>query len=257
MGIGDCLMASGQARVMQQTDPRKVRIQHQHKVPWSEIWERNQRIARREERGDFQILYARSLESNMRPYHTGKTERQWLYNLDFRPDVGEINLSYEELQFGWQYAPEVIIEPNIKAGASPNKQWGWDRWYRLAELAAVEGIRLYQIGPAGTARMTAGVQFIETRSFRHGCAVLARAKAYIGGEGGLHHAAAALGVPGVVVFGGYIPVELTGYAIHRNLGVSLGDACGMRVPCSHCAKAMKAITPEQVLHELKEVLKCE
>jgi len=95
---------------------------------------------------------------------------------------------------------------------------------------------------------------IPTEDFRLACAVLARARAYVGHEGGLHHAAAALGIPGVVIFGGFTPVELTGYAIHHNLGVSLAAACGMRMPCAHCAAAMADITPERVLRELAAVL---
>lgn len=253
MGVGDAIMASGHARVAQLKDPRKVRIQHGHRVPWSEVWDGNPRIARPGDGGEVQILYARSLDSNMRRYHRGKTHTQWTYNLEFRPDVGELYLTGAEKQFAAQHKPQVILEPNIKAGASPNKQWGFARWQRFAELAARDGIQLSQIGQYGVARL-AGVQFIETQSFRLGCAVLATASAYVGGEGGLHHAAAALGVPGVVVFGGFTPVELTGYAIHRNLGVSLGAACGMRLPCTHCVREMARITPEQVLDNLKEVL---
>jgi ADP-heptose:LPS heptosyltransferase len=98
------------------------------------------------------------------------------------------------------------------------------------------------------------VRLIVTEDFRTACAVLARAKAYVGHESGLHHAAAAVGVPGVVIFGGYTPIEVTGYPMHRNLGASMEDACGSRQPCDHCAAWMERITPEQVLAELKSVI---
>lgn len=247
-------MASGRARVMQLTDPRKVRIQHQNKRAWSEVWENNPRIAGPSEEGDFQILYARSVSSNMRPYHLAKSPQKWTYNLAFRPDVGELYFSDAEKSFGQQFAPQVIVEPNIKAAASPNKRWPWERWQAFASMATKAGIRLYQVGPPGTRKLI-GVALIDTKSFRLACAVLARAKAYVGGEGGLHHAAAALGVPGVVVMGGFTPLELTGYSLHRNLGVSLGDACGMRMPCAHCAREMARITPDEVFKQLMEVLK--
>jgi ADP-heptose:LPS heptosyltransferase len=189
--------------------------------------------------------------ANMRPYHTAKTAERWYYNLDFRPDVGELYFTDAEREFGVRHAGRVIIEPHIKPGASPNKRWG--RWAEFAQLASKAGYGLTQLGASGT-RPIQYATMICTPSFRLACAVLANARAYVGNEGGLHHAAAALGVPGVVIFGGFTPVELTGYACHRNLGVSLGDACGMRTPCPHCAKAMAAITPEQVLSELKGVL---
>ena len=222
---------------------------------WDDIWKNNPRIATVTERGDFQLLYAKSLESNMRPYHISKTVERWTYNLDFRPDVGEIYLTDAEKDFGARYAGRVIVEPNIKAGASPNKQWGWAKWAQLASLMRGAGIRVTQLGPVGTT-MLPGADLVVTSNFRLACAVLARAKACVLHEGGTHHAAAALGIPGVVIFGGYIAVETTGYSMHRNLGVHVGEACGMRTPCRHCADLMDSISPEAVLNELSDVMNC-
>jgi hypothetical protein len=253
MGLGDALMDSGAARVAQLRDPRKVRILLGQKLVWSEVWDNNPRLARKDERGDFQVLYGRDPVTNMRGYHTGKTDQRWTYNLNFRPEVGELYFTDAERAFAERFAGRVIIEPRIKSGASPNKQWGNERWDALALLCRKAGIHLTQMGGVGTRPMS-NAELIQTPSFRLACAVLARAKAFVSGEGGLHHAAAAVGVPGVVIFGGFTPVELTGYAIHRNLGVSLGDACGMRVPCAHCKLEMEKITPEQVFGELKGIL---
>ena len=249
-------MVSGRARVMQQTDPRKVRVTYQGKrqrKASAVIWDNNPRIAAYDERGDFQELEARDRVTNMRPYHTAKTPERWTYNLDFRPDVGELYFTDVELKFGAQYTGRIIVEPHIKPGASPNKDWGWVRWNKLAWLMQRAGLRVTQLGMPGT-RTLEGAELIITPTFRMACAVLANAKAYVGHEGGLHHAAAALGIPGVVIFGGFTPVELTGYPIHRNLGASLGEACGMRVRCAHCEAAMAAISPEQVMRELEAIL---
>jgi ADP-heptose:LPS heptosyltransferase len=255
LGLGDDLMLSGQARVMQQTDPRKCRPTYRGKANrWSPIWDRNPRIAALGEQGDFQELPARDM-NNMRAYHTAKTDERWTYNLNFRPDVGEIYFSDEERRLGENRADLIVIEPHIKPGASPNKQWGWSRWQALARLMRKAGFSPSQLGPPGTPRLD-GVNLIETMSFRMAAAVLAGARAVVLPEGGLHHAAAALGVPGVVIFGGFTPVELTGYQMHRNLGASLGEACGMRRPCAHCAAAMAAITPERVFNELEGVFEC-
>lgn len=253
MGLGDALMASGAARIAQQTDPRKIRVMHQRKPAWSEVWENNPRIAQLEERGDLQMLYARSLTTNMRPYHLDKTDKQWKYNPTFRADVGEIYLTPKECAFGPEFKPDIIIEPNIKAGASPNKAWRDDYWNAFVKMAIAAGYRLAQMGPPGARRFT-GVDFFGTPTFRAGCSIVKRSLGIVTTEGGLHHAAAALGIPGVVIFGGFTPVELTGYAVHRNLGRGVDDACGMRSPCEHCKKAMAEITPEQVLEELKKAV---
>lgn len=253
MGLGDEIMVTGRARVLQQTDPRKVRVIYRGQQRWSPIFDHNPRIAGMSERGDFQELRAFGTDNN-RPYHTGKTLTQWSYNLAFRPDIGELYFSDQERDFGLRHPGLIIIEPHIKPGASPNKQWGIERWHALSQAMRSAGLTPVQIGPSGT-RCLPCVDLVETPSFRHACAVIANARACVLPEGGLHHAAAALNVPAVVIFGGFTPVELTGYPMHRNLGVSLGDACGMRVSCPHCAEEMGRIKPVQVLEHLRALLK--
>ena len=70
----------------------------------------------------------------------------------------------------------------------------------------------------------------------------------------MHHCAAAFGVPGIVIFGGFISPATTGYGCHVNLFTG-GEACGMRIPCEHCADAMRKITPEQVAAALIALMK--
>lgn len=246
-------MDAGAARVAQLKDPRKVRILLGSRLIWSEIWDLNPRLAGPKDDGDFNVVYGRDPVTDMRAYHTRKSQERWQYNLDFRPHPGEIYFSTIEKNFSNLFSPHIIVEPNLKRKASPNKDWGWDRWQEFAYLAAAVGISLQQLGPVGTKTLN-GVRLLVTPSFRQACAVLARAKAYVGHEGGMHHAAAALGIPGIVIFGGYIAVETTGYPIHRNLGVHVGDACGMRVPCEHCAAEMQKITPAHLLSELRGLL---
>lgn len=248
MGWGDELMAAGQARVRHARTGRKVAIVDRHgQRRWSVIWEGNPKIARLGERGQFETVVN---ASGSRPYHLEKRTERWVFNPAFRADAGEIYFKPEEREFASWYHVGVVVEPNLKKNASPNKDWGWARWLAFAGVAHEAGLELVQLGPAGT-RQIPGVALIETPDFRHACAVLANAVAYVGHEGGLHHAAAALGIPGVVIFGGFTPVELTGYALHRNLGVGIDGACGMRIPCTHCAEEMARITPLRVLDELE------
>ena len=68
-----------------------------------------------------------------------------------------------------------------------------------------------------------------------------------------NHAAAALDVPSVVIFGGYISPKQTGYSTQENIFTG-GEPCGMRIPCDHCATAMKAIDPEMVAEKLVAVV---
>ena len=222
-------------------------------LKWSEVWDNNPRIAGPKEIGDFQIVYGRDPVTNMRPYHTGKTPERWTYNLDFRPDVGEIYFTDAERAFAAPFPGRLILEPSIKSGASPNKQWGFERWQRLASLFIAAGMPVTQLGIPG-APVLEGAEFISTPTFRKACAVLAGARGAVLPDGGLHHAAAALGVPAVVLMMGFTPIELTGYPGHVNLGASLDEACGMRTPCAHCAKWAESITPGMVFDALRGVI---
>jgi hypothetical protein len=62
----------------------------------------------------------------------------------------------------------------------------------------------------------------------------------------LHHAAAALGVPAVVIFGGFISPAVTGYAAHANIFTGDDLGCGNINPCPHCRAAMERISVDQV-----------
>jgi hypothetical protein len=141
----------------------------------------------------------------------------------------------------------VVIEPTVKPAATPNKAWDMSR-YQIVATALSARIPLVQLGRLAPEQQLDGVRQISTASFRAACAVLTLADGYLGPEGGLHHAAAALGVPAVVIFGGFISPSTTGYAEHVNLFTG-GEPCGQRVACAHCAEAMARITPEQVIAE--------
>jgi len=217
---------------------------------WHPLWEGLDFIARPEEQGKFVRIVN---GPGVRPYHLGKSPQQWTYNPDFRPTPAEIRLTASDEEFGRTHAGRIIVEPHIKKKASPNKQWGFMRWEKLAYLAGEAGLKLTQMGAPGTPTLT-GAEFIDTPSIFHAAAVLKYARAAVLPEGGLHHISAAVGLRAVVIFGSFTPVELTGYEGHLNLGASIGDACGMRVPCEHCARWMASIKPERVLSELQRIL---
>lgn len=250
MGLGDEVMVSGHVREMYAREPRPVRIDY-GKPLWTfrqrEVFANNPKIAAPDD-GDAPVYRARV--RGLRPYHTEKTKERWTYNPEYRAPVGEFFFTDEERRAAPDLSGRIVINSKVKPGASPNKQWGADRWAEFARIAKLAGYRLVELGPPGSASV---VEAVETATFREACAALATADAYVGHESGLHHAAAALGVRGVVIFGGFTPVELTGYAIHMNLGVTFEGACGLRIPCEHCAREMAKIEPELVLEALRRV----
>lgn len=185
-----------------------------------------------------------------RPYIRLKTAERWYWN-KYRPEPADVVLT--EAEYGGLRidADTIIVEPNVKNIGHRNKDWGWKNWQALVDL--LKGRPVLQMTRPGDSVLK-GVDAIRVDSFRRALACMDGARLYVGPEGGLHHGAAAMRTPAVVIFGGFVSPETTGYDQHRNLFTG-GEACGMRTDCAHCRKAMNAITPEMVLHEIKESLK--
>ena len=148
----------------------------------------------------------------------------------------------------------MLVEPNVPRHklAAANKDWGFAKYKAVALSLLAEGVRVAQFAYAG-AQLLPGVEKLPATTFRDALALLSNASLYVGAEGGMHHGAAAVGVRGVVIFGGWIPPASTGYAMHVNL-TGGGDACGRLSPCSHCREAMNKITVEQVFSESVRLL---
>ncbi len=269
MGYGDEIMVTGEARRRQGAgDPRPVAVLDRHGEPRRHpLWSGNPRIAAAQDlargldvqtivngpgcrpyidyaamRGDWDALHPG------RPFTTRPRDRRlpWRYT-DWRAAPGELPSAGRRAPGGY-----VVIEPHIKGAASPNKDWGWARWQDLARRLDLDWV---QLGPPGT-RLLEGVRHMVTPSFLAACRALSGARAAVLPEGGPHHAAAALGVPAVVIFGAMTSPANTGYDTQVNLFEPAGGAspCGMRVPCGHCARAMARIEPQTVATHLEQLL---
>lgn len=191
--------------------------------------------------------------------YTRRLEHRRWWNPDWRAPRGEIFFDDAEKRFS-QSAGEnfILIEPNLPfwKSTSPNKDWGFQRYQKVADLLRADGFEVVQLGyrDIGRHQILSGVRTVKSLSFRHGLSVLSRAAAYLGPEGGLHHGAAAVGTKAVVLFGGFISPQSTGYEMHTNMFTG-GEACGSLNPCAHCRAALDAITIEEVCVAVKSLLR--
>lgn len=249
MGSGDNLMASGMARGAKARGKR-IAFGDGQTIRWDhnseEIFRNNPNIAHPGSEGESDLEWI--------PYYRGHriynehVGRNWVWNYNFRPTPGEMFFTDDELAFAHTHGQGfIVIEPNVPSfkSVATNKQWPVERYTRLANRLSKAGFDVRQfIYPGARHRLQAGKP-IKTPTFRHALAVLSVAALYIGAEGGLHHGAAAVGIPAVVLFGGFIPPQVTGYATHTNL-TGGAEACGSLRPCRHCQLAMRAIGVEDV-----------
>ena len=257
MGFGDALMASGLARGAAARGKR-IAFGDGARIIWS-AWEReilrlNPNVAPPGAEGAPDLEWIAHYKGH-RLYNRPTPER-WIWNYDFRPVPGEVFFDDQELSFGRACGGGyVVIEPDVPLkDVADNKRWHKARFVEVAARLLATGREVVQFSRDGSGSpLVPGVRIIVTPTFRHALAALSRAALYIGPEGGLHHGAAAMGVPAVVLFGGFIPPEVTGYAGHTNLFTG-GTACGARRPCAHCREAMDAITPQMVVDAAERIL---
>lgn len=214
------------------------------RVMWSEVFDNNPKITR-SRRGCVKLVNGPGL----RPYIAARTDQKWTWCRGRNQQPGEIFLTLYEKAFAAPFAGKVLIEPNVKANGHANKAWPFERWQALVREF---GEPMLQIGQRGT-RWLEGVQRVETPTFRLACAVLAASRGFVGTEGALHHAAAALGVPAIVLWSEFIAPDVTGYAGQKNIRHA-GEPCGNRLPCPTCAKSMAAIGVDEVHDTLARTL---
>lgn len=254
MGIGDEIMVTGEVkRLVTKYNNPKLRVgildlRKTGRMRWHEIWEGNPNIVL--PGGHYDVTHANG--GGNRPYIQDKGMRAWTWK-PYTPEPGAIYLTDAERAWAEGYAGHVLVNPTIKAGASPNKLWPLARWIEL--VSANPHIPWLQVGAPSDPRVCK--KFVATPTFRHAVAVLAVARAAVLHEGGLHHAAAAVGTRSVVIYGGFISPKCTGYNTHANLFADSDKyplGCGMRVGCFHCESAMKSITTRHVARHLEAML---
>jgi ADP-heptose:LPS heptosyltransferase len=259
LGIGDQIIASGLAREAWTKRGRKVAFGSNGKIIWDkhseEIFRNNPNICfpGNESRNKLEWV---EFHKGHRGYNT-QGDGHWIWNLDWRCVPGEIYLTHGEETAGKRHGKDfAVIEPNVATwkSSAENKKWGVDRYQQVCDALIADGTTVLQFIGQDDGFMLRGAKTVRTKTFRDAVAILKNSALYIGAEGGLHHAAAAVGVRGVVMFGGFIPPSVTGYEFHRNM-VGSDRFCGSFKTCPHCADAMAAISVDSVYQAAKEILR--
>lgn len=184
----------------------------------------------------------------IRPYIIGKTINNWTWR-KYKPIPAEIVFTPEERAFAEPYRGMVMIEPNVKAIGHDNKAWIVSRWLELSKTRS----NFVQCVSTPEQSLPAHVLKVITPTFRLAAAVLAVAKAFVGTEGGLMHAAAAVGTPAVILWSEFISPDITGYANMTNIRHA-GRPCGNRMSCASCRKSMEAISVGEVVEAVEKLL---
>ena len=248
MGLGDWLMATAEAKHYNELHKLPVAFKSPKtgKFFWSEVFRNNPRILKDPYPG--QQFVAIQNSSGSRPYIKAITTEKIVYNMDFRAEPGELFLTEEEKKTGIPGC--VLVEPHTKEKEfSRNKAWPWERWQKLVNEVNLPWVQ------CGSSEMKSleGVRRVVTESFRESLGYLYNCSLVVTTDGALHHAAAALNKPAVVLWGGLAPYKTLGYDSHINI-CHEEKFCGSLNTCPHCRTAMEKITVEEVkqaIHEMR------
>lgn len=149
-----------------------------------------------------------------------------------------------------KYGPFILIEPFTK---HQNFRWPVHRWNAL--VAACPDLTFVQHTHKDSVPVYGAHQ--EAATFREACGLVAACDVYVRSESGMCHAAAALGIPQVTLFGGCMDPDVMGYYPKQVViaDASDGSPCGSWKPCAHCLDAMDRITVDQVVEALRGQLR--
>jgi ADP-heptose:LPS heptosyltransferase len=248
MGWGDDLMVLGeaQAKAEKMGGPVKV-IDAYGEVVNSPLFVNQPCFAKQDQEAVCTLAVGRG----KRPYIASHNNYHRVWKA-YQPKPAKINWLEEELNWIKSLPNDfVIVEPNIKQRSGmANKSWGFDRYQQVVKK--LNQFNWLQLVQDETTPRLKGVDHLRTFSFRSAMATLSRAIGYLGPEGGMHHASAAVGVPAVVIFGGYISPKVTGYEGHINLFTGTGLGCGNSQPCE--CSCMARITVGRVCEAVEKLL---
>ncbi|MBM86427.1 MAG: hypothetical protein CMM47_10450 [Rhodospirillaceae bacterium] len=226
-------MVTARVRTVYRQKPEPVLVVGLDGRPlWSQLWDNNPKITRNPDLASQKIVDG----PGARPYldYARMTKSRFAFHT-MALEPGEIFLSDDEKAMGRTF---VLVEPTLKRGASLNKDWGFARYQAVVDALPHLPWTQFDYG----APILRGVDAVSTQSFRHACALMSSATAALLPEGGLHHAAAALGIPAVVIFGAYISPDVTGYDGHINIAREVPDVAGLKLAHPVAQEALSSIS---------------
>lgn len=225
---------------------------------WSELWDHNPILARPSDVARGETVRTVVNGPNCRPYiaYPFSKESGWTFNKAFRcrDHLAKIYLTDVEKARGTrareQYGPYVLIEPFTK---HENFRWPLQRWNEL--VASCPDLRFVQHTHKDSVLVTGA--YYERATFREACGLLLGADLYVRSESGMCHAAAALGVRQVTLFGGCMdPDVMGGYPKQTVLAdYGHGSPCGAWMPCTHCAGVMDRLSAAYVNVAMRAALR--
>lgn len=250
MGLGDEIMALGRCEALYEQTGVPVAILDRNSQP------RNHPAWHGNPAWKYESIAAIKDGAGVRPYIKDWHGNRIVFEHTHRPRAGRIYLDAKDDALGIalrdRLGDYIVLQPNTKATASPNKHYPFQWWQEIANAAPMPVVQLLA---EDDEQKLDGVTHVRTAHFRLAAAAIKHARLVVCSEGGSHHMAASMGTPAVVYFGSFVPPEVTGYPTHRNLAVATASgACGEYRVCRHCENSLGKCPPDVILSHMRDVL---
>lgn len=262
MGFGDAIMASAWARGLHAQGKLAAFYAPgagARSIKWTgycnDVFRNNPNIARpAQERQDNLIWFPHYKKQFPYTHFDGK-HYKWIWHSDFKAQPGEFFFTAEDLLLPVT-KPFIVIEPNIawQRQVNLNKDWGDGRYEEVGKRLINDGHTIVQFIHNNSRRKIAGAHYVATPTFHRAAAIMSQAQLIIAPEGANHHAAGALGVPSIIVWGDWSPTTM-GYEGQIKLtGKNAPRACGNGRNCAHCREVMDSISVDEVYQAARQLL---
>ena len=184
----------------------------------------------------------------------GLIARDYECEMYFSPHEEEaVNRLQESLKLTTDF---VVIEPHSNSQWFGDlREWSFERWECVVEWLRDQNYPVVQIGEGGRPVLEGAIDVTGRASFREAVLLMKRARLFLGQEGGLMHAANAVNVQSVIVWGGLTLPEFAGYSKHTVLCSRVECApCGFRGCCPYDKKCLTTVQTSDVISAVSGTL---
>lgn len=167
----------------------------------------------------------------------------------------ELYLTDAEREFGRRFWGEIVIDPHTKDQYTVNKRYPFEKWQRVVDGLKKSGItKIVQVGQQ-TDQVLAGVYDMTGKTtFREAAAIIEQADLFIGPEGGLMHAANAVGTKSVIIITGFLHPTMTCYPENKNIWIGEKHGpCGMKILCEKCQEECAKHDETEIIEATKSL----
>ena len=159
----------------------------------------------------------------------------------------------------------ILLNIGAKNTVTKNKNLSINKWEKINKDIIAQGLKTVimtnnQYSPILPKENSFDQSIkIRTKSIRDMLCVIAASKMVVTTEGGVHHAASALDIKCIVIFGGRVDPNILGYENQINLiddrtvitkGLKIKFPCGMFSDCEHCKKIMNEFPVNIIIKEV-------